>query len=162
MLTEPAGQTATSTRSRPSPAGLDRFRATFPAEPNAVRDALRRAVARFARQITPEDAGTLELALAEVLNNVVEHAYAGLPPGQIELDLMRAGMSLHCRIEDAGHPMPELALPSGAMQPVAPAIEDLAEGGWGWALIRDLTADIEYFRENDRNRLTFRIPLVIR
>ena len=48
------------------------------------------------------------------------------------------------------------------MQPVAATVEGLAEGGWGWALIRDLTTDIRYTREDGRNRLTFRIPLAPR
>lgn len=55
--------------------------------------------------------------------------------------------------------MPGLVLPPGSLQPVAETVEGLAEGGWGWALIRDLTTDIRYTRVGGRNRLTFRIPL---
>lgn len=159
MLTDSPAQAGEIAQGATTPAGCDLFRIGFVAEPNAVRDALRRAVARFARRITPEDAGTLELALAEVLNNVAEHGYADLPPGPVQLDLRRAGRALHCRVEDEGHPMPGLALPEGSLQPVAETVAGLAEGGWGWALIRDLTTDIRYAREDGRNRLTFRIPL---
>lgn len=159
MLTEPPARADGSGQGASAPAGCDLFRANFLAEPNAVRDALRRAVARFARRITQEDAGTLELALAEVLNNVAEHGYAGLPPGPVQFHLRRAGGALHCRVEDEGHPMPGLVLPPGSLQPVAETVEGLAEGGWGWALIRDLTTDIRYTRVGGSNRLTFRIPL---
>lgn len=159
MLTDAHAQAGGISRDGPAPGNCDLFRQVFSAEPSAVRVALRRAVARFARRITPDDAGTLELALAEVLNNVVEHGYAGLPPGPVRLDLRRAGAALHCLVEDQGHPMPGRILPEGAMPPVATTAGGLAEGGWGWALIRDLTTDICYTRENGRNRLTFRIPL---
>ena len=162
MLADSPAQAGGTGQRATAPAGCDLFQTGFLAEPHAVRDALRRAVARFARRITPEDAGTLELALAEVLNNVAEHGYAGLPPGPVQLDLRRAGGDLHCVVEDEGHPMPGLVLPEGSLQPVAATVEGLAEGGWGWALIRDLTTDIRYTREDGRNRLTFRIPLAPR
>ena len=134
-----------------------RFR--FRADGSQIRKVLRRAVARFARQISSEDAGTLELTLAEVLNNIVEHAYADLPPGPVVLSLHRQGCSIACQVEDEGHPMPGLQLPEGRMQEVASDIMDLAEGGWGWALIRAMTADLHYERLEDTNRLTFQVPL---
>lgn len=139
--------------------GGGRFSRRFPAEPQAVRAALRAAVARFARRISPEDAGALELTLAEVLNNVVEHAYRGRAGGPVDLALCHSGGALDCRIEDRGRPMPLLALPEGTLPPTGVAVADLAEGGWGWSLVRCLTEDLAYERDGDRNRLTFRIPL---
>lgn len=96
-----------------------------------------------------------------MLNNIVEHAFAGRAPGQVSVSLMHAdtGDALLCRVEDDGHPMPGMALPEGHMQPVAERIEDLAEGGWGWTLIRALTEEIVYERQAGRNRLHFRLPL---
>ncbi|MGB3314090.1 MAG: ATP-binding protein [Albidovulum sp.] len=137
----------------------DRFRHLFQAEPAAVRDALRRAVARFARQITIEDAGTLELTLAEALNNVVEHGYARLEPGPVDLRIVKSDEALECRIVDAGVPMPGLTLPDIPMQEIPDEIEALPEGGWGWALIRELTTNLAYQRENERNILTFHVPV---
>lgn len=135
------------------------FRHVFVAEPMAVRGALRRAVARFARQLSEEDAGTLELVLAEALNNIAEHAYAGMTPGPVALRLRRAQGALDCEIEDEGRALPGKVLPAGQMQRVAEKLGDLAEGGWGWALIQALAQDIRYQREGRRNRLTFRILL---
>ncbi|MCB2128374.1 MAG: ATP-binding protein [Rhodobacteraceae bacterium] len=131
----------------------------FQAEPNAVRDALRRAIARFARRIPDDAAGALELALAEVLNNIVEHAYAGLPPGPVELELRLGSEMLDCRVIDHGHPMPGLMLPKGEMQPIAATVDDLPEGGWGWALIKTLTTSLCYTRDQNANQLSFSVPV---
>lgn len=137
----------------------DCFCRAFSADPMSVREALRAAVARYARRITAEDAGALELALGEVLNNIVEHAYAGRPAGRIHLVLRLAGKSLACQVEDQGAPMPGLVLPGPSLPATRIAVADLAEGGWGWALIHGLTEDLRYVRREGRNRLSFRLPL---
>lgn len=154
-----SGRVGSERDAGPASRRADRFARCFPAEPHAVRAALRAAVARFARRISPEDAGALELTLAEVLNNIVEHAYGGLARGPVDLALCHTGAALCCRIEDRGRPMPHLALPEGALPPTVVAVADLAEGGWGWSLVRGLTENLAYERDGDRNRLTFRIPL---
>lgn len=131
----------------------------FQADGSQIRQVLRRAVGSFSPDLTQDDAGTLELVLAEVLNNIVEHAYAGRSPGPVVLSLRRLDGGLTCQVEDQGLPMPGLRLPEGKMQPVADELRDLAEGGWGWALIRALTADLRYDRRQDVNHLSFRVPL---
>jgi serine/threonine-protein kinase RsbW len=135
------------------------FRRRFTAEGTAVRETLRLAVEQFAPRITADEAGTLELALAEVLNNVVEHAYANTVPGLVEVEVHHTPAALVCRVEDRGQPMPGLMLPAGIMQPVAGKVEDMAEGGWGWAMIRALTADLRYRRMGEQNRLDFSVLL---
>ncbi|MGB3148905.1 MAG: ATP-binding protein [Paracoccaceae bacterium] len=132
---------------------------TFGAEEAEVRQVLRRAVARFARQITQADAGSLELTLAEVLNNVVEHSYAGQDRGLVYLSVRRNGDALVCQVEDFGCPMPNLSLPDGALPQEPQSIENLPEGGWGWALIRAMTTNLDYARIADKNRLSFCVPL---
>jgi serine/threonine-protein kinase RsbW len=131
------------------------------AEEHEVRSTLRKIRLLLAERLSPDDADSLELALAEVLNNIVEHAYAGRQPGQVSVWVARAeaGDALLCRVEDDGRPVPGMTLPEGQMQPIADRIEDLAEGGWGWALIRALTEEIVYERQAGRNRLHFRLPL---
>ncbi len=113
---------------------------------------------RFAHCMTPDEAGALELALAEVLNNITEHAYSDMAPGLIALHLRHEGMGLTCRIEDHGRPMPGRVLPNVHL-PGAPYRADFPEGGWGWALIFHLTDGLDYTRSNGRNILVFRIPL---
>lgn len=137
----------------------DHIEFRFLAEGRAVQQVLRGAVASFSRHMSGDDVGTLELILAEVLNNVVEHAYANLPPGLVTLSLWRHDGSLVCEVEDGGMPMPGLRLPDGQPQPVPKDIQDFAEGGWGWVLIRALTTDLRYARLRDANHLSFRVPL---
>lgn len=101
--------------------------------------------------------GTIELVLAEVLNNIVEHAYAD-GPGLITLDLRVARGRLFCLLRDEGHPMPAGRLPHGLPPSIALAQANLPEGGFGWFLIRRLTRDLRYDREPGCNRLSFSIP----
>jgi len=128
----------------------------FEAEPFAVRRALCRTVATFAGRIGEAAAGALELALAEVLNNIVIHAYGG-DGGSISLSIEFRADALHCRICDAGR-----AIPGGAPPSVGPDTDPagqpaLREGGWGWQILRKLAEDLTYERAGGENRLTFRI-----
>lgn len=135
------------------------FLRRFTAEGTAVRETLRLVVEQFAPKITADEAGTLELALAEVLNNVVEHAYADTVAGLVEVEVHHTPTALVCRVEDRGQPMPGLVLPAGIMKPVADRTEGMAEGGWGWAMIRALTTDLRYRRIGEQNRLDFSVVL---
>lgn len=129
----------------------------FTADPAEVRVALARLVAASPVQdLAEEDRGTVELVLAEVLNNVAEHAYAG-GSGPVEVNLCVTPLGIACRIVDRGLAMPGDRLPQGAL-PQAVA-DDLPEGGFGWHLIRSLTADLTYARSAGQNRLSFLIPL---
>lgn len=134
----------------------DDLRMAFLATPVAVRDSLQRML-----QLPPlchlsEDGrSTAELVLAEVLNNVAEHAYAE-GPGPVTVSLDRTELGLRCVITDQGKAMPGGALPDGRL-PVAPdmALDDLPEGGFGWHLIRSLTTGLSYARVNESNQLQF-------
>ncbi|MCR8724970.1 ATP-binding protein [Frigidibacter sp. ROC022] len=131
-------------------------RLSFGADPRAVRRALRRvhAVLSGAR-VLEDDRAMAELVLAEVLNNVVEHAYAGHATGMIELALSLDAEALTCQVTDHGRPLPEGELPgpcSGGHDP-----QDLPEGGFGWPLIHRLTRDLGYCRTPGCNRLRFRL-----
>jgi serine/threonine-protein kinase RsbW len=108
------------------------------------------------QDLPEDDRGTVELVLAEVLNNVAEHAYAG-GSGPVEVGLCATPLGLACRIVDRGLAMPGGKLPDGGLPDVAPP--DFPEGGFGWHLIRSLTADLTYARSAGQNRLSFLIPL---
>ncbi|MCB2136530.1 MAG: ATP-binding protein [Rhodobacteraceae bacterium] len=131
----------------------------FAAEPFAVRDALCRTMARFSGIVSTDAADALELALAEVLNNVVEHGYAGVPAGAVHLSITSGAGVLTCRIVDQGRPMPGLRLPEGKIGPPDCRVHELPEGGWGWALIRLLTLNLQYERLDGCNRVTFQVPV---
>ena len=136
------------------------FHWAFRADAQEVRGALRRAVDCFSGQITTDEAGMLELVLAEVLNNVVKHGYAGLAAGPVAVSISRDRGALRCQITDQGRPMPDLKLLDCPMQPVAECVADLAEGGWGWALIRELTCDLAYWRSAHTNCVSFGVPVL--
>ena len=102
----------------------------------------------------------LELVLAEALNNVVEHAYRDQGHGRIEMDIAVWFNSIHCTLRDWGAPMPNGCLPPARRHaPDRLDMQALPEGGFGWALIRDMTRDLTYRRQGRMNRLSFVIDL---
>lgn len=141
--------------------GRARLQTSVESHPDAVRAAMGEVCAFLnAAAIGGEDAQQVELVLAEVLNNIVEHAYGGDEDGTIRMELTRLDRSLECDLTDAGAPMPGGDAPHAAlarMEGIAPA--DLPEGGFGWGLIRKLTSRLVYTRVGNLNHLRFRIPL---
>ncbi|NJS38505.1 MAG: ATP-binding protein [Rhodobacteraceae bacterium] len=137
-------------------------------DPLAVRTGLAKiAAAQPLSQLTADQRGTVEVVLAEVLNNVAKHAYAG-GPGQISVSLRLLGAGLACQITDSGVAMPGNQLPAGGLpgRGADPAssyadhsLSDLPEGGFGWHLIRQLTEGLHYARVGGQNKLSFTIPL---
>lgn len=128
-------------------------RLRFPASPWEVRAALQELLERL--PIAHDEAdlpGRLEIVMAEVLNNVVEHAYEGAE-GMIELQVSAEAGGLRCWVTDFGRPLAEGALPEARL-PGAGA-EGLPEGGFGWYLITTLAQDITYHRVGGENRLSF-------
>lgn len=128
----------------------------IPAQDSAVRTGLRFLFDHLPlRDLNEEDRGTMEIVLAEALNNIVEHAYADFQ-GEIEIALWQTGKDLHCSLVDNGHSMPNGQLPAGNL----PTIGDhslLPEGGFGWHLIRSLSKDLSYRRDGAKNVLTFHL-----
>ncbi len=130
--------------------------ARLASHPPAVRDFLVALEKWMDRSEVCEELRTsTELVLAEVLNNILEHAR---PDFAAPIDVtVRAGCDVRCRVIDRGSPMPGLALPPGHGQSVDCPLEELSEGGYGWFLIRSLTRDLSYERRSDRNRLFFTV-----
>ena len=54
-----------------------------------------------------EDAGMIELAVAEIGNNVVEHAYQDQPGGQLEIRYQQLTTGIEITLVDSGIPLPE-------------------------------------------------------
>lgn len=98
---------------------------------------------------------TVELVLAEILNNIVEHAYADQGFGPIRLTIIPTDGALKFEVVDHGVPMPNGNPPEGKPADLSCATEDLPEGGFGWFLIRELTHDFCYIRENEQNNFSF-------
>jgi serine/threonine-protein kinase RsbW len=120
----------------------------------AVRDLLVFLSSRsLITELPPEVRGSAELVLAEALNNVVEHAYAHFS-GEIRVMMTRKDDGLRVIVEDDGMEMPNYDIPEGKLH-AAQNQNDLAEGGYGWFLIRKLTKNLSYRRFGGCNRLSF-------
>ncbi|NRB21038.1 MAG: ATP-binding protein [Rhodobacteraceae bacterium] len=103
----------------------------------------------------PEDrAEDVQIALAEAVNNIVEHAYADTAPGDVDIGCNLDTQQLWISIADAGRPLPRGNLTAGNPADLSVPREDLPEGGYGWFLIRELTSRIIYERNNGNNRLS--------
>lgn len=123
-------------------------------DPVSVREGLTSLMASpMMRRLTEDSQGTVEIVLAEVLNNIAEHAYANYP-GQIEVVIEDQAGEMFFRIKDSGLPMPGGVLPGGKLNETR-ELEDLPEGGFGWYLIRLLTKGLTYARTNDANLLNY-------
>lgn len=129
----------------------------FLAADKTTRAVLADLVADLSRAgLTPDDLSNAELVLAEVLNNIAEHAYSKAPgPVELRVELQRAGLG--CTISDQGRSLPAGVVPDPELPLIAPP-DHLPEGGFGWHIIRCLTTDLRYARDGDWNRLSLRIP----
>lgn len=136
------------------------MRLTFVVDPLAIRAALAQLTAAPPLAgVSADDRERVQLVLAEALNNIAKHAYAG-NPGLVEVTLLRQKSGLVCQIADQGGPMPGGKAPDGKLiDPAKLPLSDLPEGGFGWSMIRTLTLGLTYRRDGDWNRLGFMIPL---
>ena len=132
------------------------FRATF----ENVRLAIQNAMTTLGQLgLSDEEASSIEIVLAEALNNVVEHAYPSSRTGNVKLVLRHGRAGLLIEIRDNGRPMPNGRTPLGLHPSEAEPTDPLPEGGFGWFLIRELARDLVYDRENGENFLIFRIAV---
>lgn len=138
----------------------ERVRVVLQGRHLSVRGALTKITAELAEAGVGEaDRAALELVLAEVLTNIVKHAFTTFPSGSISVEVRTAADRLVCEVADDGAPMPRGTLPPGRPPPLDGALDDLPEGGFGWLLIRELARDLDYGRAAGLNRLRFSLPL---
>ena len=135
------------------------FHRVLRARADIVRDTLMDVRRRFADDVSQDTLGRLELVLAEVMNNVTEHAAipAGhIRPPSIHISIVRHDTGLACAITDDGVSLPAACILPRSLPVIDP--QDLPEGGFGWYLIQDLTQALCYYREGPRNFLAFSVP----
>ena len=132
--------------------------ASFEARPAAVRATLTKIRQTFAGMSGRQQAlDSVELVLAEVLNNIVEHAYADRS-GKIMLEICAGKAAFEIRVRDIGRAMPNNPLPRGDAPRLSVGRTTLPEVGFGWSLIPRLARDLTYRRDGDTNALAFRVP----
>lgn len=109
-------------------------------------------------QADRERDGTWELVLAEVLNNVVEHAYEWRATGWIDVRSHDDGTHFGFSVSDHGKAFPNNILPTAKVQDLSGPRTDLPEGGFGLYMVQALAKNLCYERKDDRNILTFSLP----
>ena len=101
-----------------------------------------------------DTSGTIEIVMAEALNNIIEHAYTPGCEGPLWLSAQRDGGLLRVELRDTGRPLSGCKLPQTDLPDASGPLQGLPEGGFGWFLIRDLTDSLSYRRFGAQNRLT--------
>jgi serine/threonine-protein kinase RsbW len=92
------------------------------------------------------------IVLAEVLTNIARHGYP-FQTGWIDCALVCMPQGIECQITDAG-----VAFDPSKLGQALPMPQIKAEGGYGWALIRALSEQVQYVRRDGQNHLSFVIP----
>lgn len=99
-----------------------------------------------------------ELVLAEILNNISEHAYSNTDCGTINVMADDLVWAWQFHVLDQGMAIPEaVQLPTEAATPEA---SRLPESGFGLIIINTLADNLEYKRSNGTNHLSFIITKV--
>lgn len=126
----------------------------FPATAQGTRHALRDVRGALTRAgLAPEMLSRVETVLAEVLNNVAEHACDARPAVPVRLTAELRGSALRVRAHDRGRPMPGGVPPAGALPKRDVPRNLLPEGGFGWFLIREQSDSLFYRRADGENTL---------
>jgi serine/threonine-protein kinase RsbW/sigma-B regulation protein RsbU (phosphoserine phosphatase) len=104
-----------------------------------------------ARRGLPHDAVVdMNVALDEVLKNVLSHAYDDAGAHEIRIGLAVYAGALEAEVEDDGRPFDPLTVaPPDRRAPLAAR----KVGGLGIHLMRNLMSDVAYRRVGERNRL---------
>lgn len=159
MPPEPALNRQSQTIGR-SVAGGALYRKTIKASFENVRTTISGASeALETLNLAKETLHSVQLVLAEALNNVVEHAYDASEEGDVTLILRHGRAGLLIEVRDGGKPMPNGRPPIGGSPTEESARTNLPEGGFGWYLIREIARDLIYDRRDGENFLIFRMTL---
>ena len=99
-----------------------------------------------------DDVSSVNLALDEILANILSHAYVDKAPHLIKVVVTAGASAMHVVVEDDGRPFNPLTWPPPDLD--AP-IEHRPIGGLGLHIARALVEAIEYRRDGGKNVLTF-------
>ena len=103
--------------------------------------------------VSPDVVFKLNLALDEVVTNIISYAYADGAEHQIGVRVALDGDGVTVRVEDDGRAFNPLDTPTPDLKQ---DIEERPIGGLGVHIVRSMMDTLEYRRENDRNILTMR------
>ena len=103
-------------------------------------------------QILPRAAYAIDLAIEELLVNIIRYAFVDDDEHDVELDLAVDDERLLLTIEDDGRPFDPREGPE-----FNPHAEDREVGGLGLVLVLDLVDGLKYERVGNRNRVEVRV-----
>ena len=111
------------------------------------------AIEVFGREhsIAADDISAVNLALDEVLANIISHAYSDATRHSIAVRLTVDPHTLHVVVEDDGRPFNPLTWPQPDLDM---PIEQRPVGGLGLHIARSVVDAIEYRREGQKNVLS--------
>lgn len=113
---------------------------------------LARAVIAFgqANQLPEEVVGDIRLALEEAVTNIIMHGYADADDHEIEIRFSASADRVAFTILDDGQPFNPLGAPAPDLDR---DFDEMAIGGLGIHLIRELMDNVSYERIDGRNVL---------
>ncbi len=156
----PDGSFVEPMHTTPTPPAPPDVHLVFQASEMAVRRALASLRASLKALLLDESSlGTVEIILAEVLNNIVEHAYSDSEPGTITVSCNKATGGLRFEVRDQGRMLPGGEVPAKPSHDLDAGLDQLPEGGFGWGLIREMTTMLLYKRSEEQNILRFGVIL---
>ncbi|WP_299872515.1 ATP-binding protein [uncultured Cocleimonas sp.] len=95
--------------------------------------------------------GLLELALVEAVNNIVIHAYEGVPGNSIKADYKKTDDNIIITLTDFGK---QFSAKDKNAESKSDDIDALPEGNWGIDLIESIVDEIKRSRTGNSNTLT--------
>ena len=121
-------------------------------------ESLNKVVAEFAErhQLSSKVLFNLNLALEEILTNVISYAYDDKDEHQITVRLFLEQGQLKVEVEDDGRPFNPLEAPEPDL---SKSLEERPVGGLGIHLVRKLMDELEYRREEGRNLFLIKMRL---
>ena len=107
-------------------------------------------VMQFGREnsFSDKDIFDINLALEEVVNNIISYAYKDKNEHQINIHMELEGPELVLKVEDDGVPFNPLEVPE---PDINKPLEERQPGGLGLFFVRNLTDKLEYRRDKDKN-----------
>ncbi len=106
--------------------------------------------------LPPRTGYTLALIVEELVTNIVKYGYAGADAGPLKLTVNLADGRVVGTLVDAGAPFDPTAM---HMPDVEAAMEDRHIGGLGVHLVRTMSEDFSYRRDDGHNVVSFRLPV---
>jgi sigma-B regulation protein RsbU (phosphoserine phosphatase) len=118
-------------------------------------DRFNQTLAEFGRRhgLAPRVVHDLNLALEEILTNIISYGYTDNREHEITVSLSAQPGEVRAEVQDDGQPFNPLEVPE---PDTTKPLEERAIGGLGIHLVRKLMDGLEYKRQGERNFLTIK------